>query len=151
ECARRLRRVSALLQRPKPRLLRQPTQHSLGREHLELPQHPWGLRTRWAPHPAVYLMGGTYDAIAGFRANRFHGVDFSIRDDSGVIGIGEVGVQPDHNGPGGLFTSLPGNYKLGGYWDTERLPNFDTGRLERGTGGFYAAFDQMVWREPEAT
>src|SRR5262245_43856376 len=42
-------------------------------------------------------------------------------------------------------------YKLGGYWDTEPLTNFDTGRRERGTGGFYVAFDRMLWQEPHAS
>jgi porin len=119
---------------------------------VNISSHPntaWGFRARWAPDPAVYVMGGTYNTRAGFRANRFHGVDFSIRDDSGVIGIGEVGVHPHRIGPTGLFTSLPGNYKVGGYWDTEPRTNFDTGHLERGTGGFYAAFDQMLWQEPD--
>ena len=115
------------------------------------PNTMWGARVRWEPSPLWYAMGGVYNALAGFRANRFHGVDFSIRHNSGVIGIGEVGVRPEHLGPGGLFTSLPGNYKLGGYWDTEPLTNFQTGRRERGTGGFYVAGDQMLWQEPNAT
>jgi len=37
-------------------------------------------------------MGGVYDAVAGFRANKYHGVDFSIRQKSGVIGIMETGA-----------------------------------------------------------
>jgi porin len=115
------------------------------------PNTMWGARVRWEPSPLWYAMGGVYNAVAGFRANRFHGVDFSIRHNSGAIGIGEVGVRPEHIGPGGLFTSLPGNYKLGGYWDTEPLTNFETGRRERGTGGFYVAGDQMLWQEANAT
>ncbi len=114
------------------------------------PNTAWGFRARWEPDPVVYVMGGTYNTRAGFRENRFHGVDFDIHHDSGVMGIGEVGVRPHRIGSDGLFTSLPGDYKIGGYWDTEPLTNFDAGRLERGTGGFYAAFDQMLWREPGA-
>jgi len=114
------------------------------------PNTMWGTRVRWEPSPLWYAMGGVYNAVAGFRANKFHGVDFSIRPNSGVIGIGEVGVRPEHIGPEGLFTSLPGNYKLGGYWDTEPLTNFNTERPERGTGGFYVAFDQMLWQETTA-
>ena len=115
------------------------------------PNTMWGARVRWEPSPLWYAMGGVYNAVEGFRANKFHGVDFSIRHNSGVIGIGEVGVRPEHLGPGGLFTSLEGNYKLGGYWDTEPLTNFQTGLRERGTGGFYLAGDQMLWQEPNAT
>jgi len=115
------------------------------------PNTAWGARVRWSPLAALYLMGGAYNTRDGFRENRFHGVDFSIRPESGVIGIGELGIQPHHIGPDGLFTSLPGHYKLGGYWDTEPRTVFRTGERERGTGGFYAAFDQMLWREPGAT
>jgi porin len=115
------------------------------------PNTAWGARVRWSPVNAFYVMGGTYNTHAGFRENRFHGVDFSIYPDSGVIGIGEVGVYPHHIGPEGLFTSLPGDYKIGGYWDTEPVTVFSTGDRERGTGGFYLAFDQMLWREPDAT
>ena len=115
------------------------------------PNTAWGARARWQPEPAFYLMTGVYNTRAGFRANKYHGVDFSIRHDSGAIVITELGVRPQHIGPHGLFTTLPGNYKFGGYWDTEPRLDFKTGLQERGTGGFYLAFDQMVWREPDTT
>src|SRR5262249_14185666 len=109
------------------------------------PNTAWGARARWQPEPAFYLMTGVYNPRAGFRANKYHRVDFSIRHDSGEIVITELNVRPQHIGPHGLFTTLPGNYKFGGYWDTEPRLDFKTGLQERGTGGFYLAFDQMVW------
>jgi porin len=115
------------------------------------PNTAWGFRARYSPHPAWYLMGGTYNTRAGFRENQFHGVDFSIHPDSGVIGIGELALLPHHVGPDGLFTDLPGHYKVGGYWDTEPVTVFSSGEPERGNGGFYVAFDQMLWQESAAT
>ena len=80
------------------------------------PNTMWGARVRWEPNPLWYAMGGVYNAVAGFRANEFHGVDFSIRHNSGVIGIVEAGVMPEQTGivPG----DLPGHVKVGGYYDT---------------------------------
>jgi len=90
------------------------------------PNTMWGTRVRWEPLPFWYAMGGVYNAVAGFRANRFHGVDFSIRHNSGAIGIMETGVQPEEIGI--VPRELPGHVKLGGYYDTEPLPDFRTGQ-----------------------
>ena len=109
------------------------------------PNTMWGARVRWEPNPLWYAMGGVYNAVAGFRANEFHGVDFSIRHNSGVIGIVEAGVMPEHIGivPG----DLPGHVKVGGYYDTEPLTNFSSGMTERGTWGTYVGVDQKIWAE----
>ena len=110
------------------------------------PNTMWGTRVRWEPVPFWYAMGGAYNAVAGFRANKFHGVDFSIRHNSGVIGIMETGVMPEEMGI--VPRELPGHIKLGGYYDTEPLLDFRTGQNERGTWGMYGAVDQKVYSEP---
>ena len=115
------------------------------------PNAGWGFRARWEPHRAVYLMGGTYNTFAGFRENRFHGVNFDIPDDSGVIGIGEVGLMPFNLQSDVRPTDLPGHWKIGGYWDTEPAAIYRSGAVERGNGGFYLGFDQMVWAEDLAS
>jgi porin len=109
------------------------------------PNTMWGARVRWEPNPLWYAMGGVYNAVAGFRANEFHGVDFSIRHNSGVIGIVEAGVMPEQIGivPG----DLPGHVKVGGYYDTEPLTHFSSGMTERGTWGTYVGVDQKIWAE----
>jgi porin len=110
------------------------------------PNTTWGTRARWLLHPGAYVMGGVYNAVQGFRANKYHGVDFSIRDDSGVVGIGELGLMP-HHFDGMSPTELPGHYKIGAYYDTEPLTVFRTQTTRRGTQGFYVGFDQMVFQE----
>jgi len=111
------------------------------------PNTMWGTRIRWEPSSLWYAMGGVYNADAGFRANKFHGVDFSIRHDSGVVGIMETGIRQDQVGI--VPEHLPGHMKVGGYYDTESLQNFRTGMTERGTWGTYVAVDQMVWGEAD--
>ncbi len=111
------------------------------------PNTSWGARGRFQPVPSLQIMGGVYNAVAGFRANKFHGVDFSIRERSGVIGIGELALMPHFLPADHRPTLLPGHYKLGGYYDTEPLTVYRTGDRQRGTQGFYLGFDQMVWQE----
>jgi len=110
------------------------------------PNTMWGARARWEPFPIWYAMGGVYDAVAGFRDNKYHGADFSIRQKSGVVGIMETGVMPEEMGI--VPRDLPGHVKLGGYYDTEPLRDFRTGQTERGTWGMYVAVDQKVYSEP---
>lgn len=118
---------------------------------ISIPSYPnaaWGARARYEPEGSPwYAMVGAYNAFANFRANQYHGVDFSWRKDSGIITIGEIGLMPERWGPGGLFTDLPGHYKLGGYFDNEPRLAFATGALQRGTFGVYVGFDQMLYRE----
>lgn len=113
------------------------------------PNTAWGARARYQFHPAAYVMGGAYNTFGNFRDNKYHGVDFSIRDDSGVLGIGEVGIMPHRFARAARLTDLPGHYKVGGYYDTEPLTVFRTGAMEGGTQGAYLGFDQMVYREGE--
>jgi porin len=111
------------------------------------PNTMWGTRARWEPSEIWYAMGGVYNAISGFRANRFHGVDFSIRHNSGVIGVIEGGVMPEQMGL--MPQELPGHIKLGGYYDTEPLTDFHSESLKRGTWGMYVAVDQKIYTEPQ--
>ena len=117
---------------------------------VNIPSYPntlWGARARWSPAPLWYLMGGVYNAYAGFRANKYHGVNFSIPHDSGVVGIMETGVMPDEAGL--VPRELEGHVKLGGYYDTEPLTDFQSGAKERGTWGIYFAVDQKVYAEAD--
>jgi porin len=115
---------------------------------VNIPSYPntmWGARVRWEPTSVWYAMGGVYNADAGFRANASHGVDFSIRHNSGVIGIMETGVMPEEMGI--MPRDLPGHVKVGGYYDSEPLKEFSTGLNERGTWGTYVGIDQKIWAE----
>jgi porin len=92
-------------------------------------------------------MTGVYNAYADFRANRYHGVDFSIRHDSGVAVMQEFGWQP-------LIArrlGLPGTIKVGGVYTSEPKVKFENGEREHGTYTIYATLQQKLWEEPGAT
>lgn len=116
-------------------------------EDISISSYPfsqWGARVRWLTTPVFSLMLGTYNAYGNFRANGYHGVDFSIRHNSGVIAIAEAMLRPYVlRGVPHPF-DLPGHFKLGGYFDNEPLTDFHTGLDERGTWGMYLALDQQI-------
>jgi porin len=91
-------------------------------------------------------MTGVYDAFSEFRANRYHGVDFSIRHDSGVAVMQEFGWQP-------LIArelGLPGTVKVGGVYTSEPKVKFESGNVRSGTFDVYATLQQKLWEEPGA-
>jgi hypothetical protein len=67
-----------------------------------------------------------------------HGVDLSVCGP--VFVIGEVRYR--FNVLRGDSQRL-GNYKLGGWYNDSKLSSFQTGVKSRGSGGFYALFDQV--------
>jgi carbohydrate-selective porin OprB len=81
--------------------------------NASVPSYPntgWGIRGRWSITDNAYTMTGVYNVVAGFRENRFHGIDFRIQSDSGVAVMQEFGWKP-------LIAKalgLPGTVKLGG-------------------------------------
>ena len=111
------------------------------------PNTAWGLRARWSFTDHAYAMTGVYDAYSDFRANRYHGVDFSIRHDSGVAVMQEFGWQP-------LIArrlGLPGTIKVGGVYTSEAKEKFESGKKSHGTYTAYATLQQKLWQEAEAT
>src|SRR5207247_1633978 len=118
--------------------------------NASVPSYPntaWGLRARWSFTDNVYAMTGVYDAFSRFRANRYHGVDFSIRHDSGVAVMQEFGWQP-------LIArrlGLPGTVKVGGVYTSEPKVKFESGNRRSGTYDVYATIQQKLWEEPGAT
>ena len=73
-----------------------------------------------------------------------NGIDFSIPSGSGVLTLGEFGYITGNyqNIPG-----LPGKYKIGAYYDSERLQELSTDRNVRGTWGLYILGEQMLYSE----
>ncbi len=110
------------------------------------PVMTWGIRTKAKPFEQLYVMAGVYNSDPTLGRNSVHGVDFSFSGD--VFAIGEIGYQ--HN-QGEAATGLPGNYKIGGYYDSEDFPDLsDPIRDLSGNYGLYVLADQMVYREGDA-
>jgi porin len=99
----------------------------------------WAALVKVKPITRAYIQAGVYNGDPDVRANRQHGVDFSMNGPP--FAMAELGYQV--NGlPGD--SPLLGNYKLGGWYDDAVFTNFNTGARTRGSWGFYGIFDQVL-------
>lgn len=119
------------------------------------PVATWGIRARVTPVRQVSLMVGAYNGDPSLGRNSAHGVDWTMRGP--LFAIGEIVWQVNQE-PGAA--GLPGNYKLGGYYQGGSAPDLSRDveggatalselppRLHTGNGGFYVLADQMVYRD----
>lgn len=107
------------------------------------PVTTWGIRVRAKPVERFYVMGGAYNSDPSLGRDSAHGVDFSFSGD--VLAIGEIGYI--HNQEKGS-SGLPGNYKIGAYYDSEDFTDLSNPlRIHAGNYGLYVLLDQMVYRE----
>jgi porin len=116
--------------------------------NASVPSYPgaaWGIRARYQPSPEFYSMTGAYNTYLNFRDNKFHGVDFSIRHNSGVAIMEELGYSPE---PLRLL-GYPGTVKFGGLYDSEPRLQFETGQLRGGTWQIYLTDQQRLLRRPK--
>jgi porin len=116
--------------------------------NASVPSYPgaaWGIRARYQPSPEFYSMTGAYNTYLNFRDDKFHGVDFSIRHDSGVAIMEEMGYSPEPI----RALGYPGTVKFGGLYDSEPRLQFETGQLRGGTWQIYLTDQQRLLRRPE--
>ena len=119
------------------------------------PTATWGMRARVRPIRPLSLMAGVYNGDPTLGDNDKHGVDWTMRGP--LFAISEVGLSLNQE-PGA--TGLPGNYKIGGYYQAGKVPDLfrdvDGGsialsglppQMHNGNGGFYVLLDQMVYRD----
>ena len=99
----------------------------------------WAALVKVKPTERSYIQTGVYNGDPDVRANRHHGVDFSMNGPPFVIT--EAGYQV--NGLPGDSPFL-GNYKVGFWYDDAVFTNFSTGARTRGSWGFYGLFDQVL-------
>ncbi|GAN68798.1 carbohydrate porin [Acetobacter orleanensis] len=139
------------------------------------------LRLRYRPHNAVTILAAVADDNPpGNRYNAFsiqHGGNTSdpanqvthdgsgtrFNTGTGALLIGEIHYtlnrQPEDLSDVTKDPGLPGIYKLGGFYDTAKFPDYrynthdqlmgkggGTPRWDRGNWMVYAVIDQMVWR-----
>jgi len=116
--------------------------------NASVPSYPgaaWGIRGRYDFSKEFYSMTGAYNTFGDFRSDKFHGVDFSIRHNSGVAIMEEMGWSPKPIRDAGF----PGTYKLGGLYDSEPRLQFRTGQMRGGTWQMYVTGQQRLLRRPE--
>jgi porin len=116
-------------------------------QSITFPTYPaaaWGGRLKVKPGNSWYAQTGAYLVYPDLFDTGNHGVEFGAPSGSGVLALGEVGYLV---GKDAARQGLPGQYKIGGYYDTERLADLDSGKSERGTWGVYAMGQQMLYSE----
>lgn len=105
----------------------------------------WGAQVTVAPTPEFYIAAGLYNADPSVQEDAYHGLDFTLNPQDGVLGVAEIGYKP--NSPG-FLNSMPGQYSLGAYIDTSDYPFLNNPQLTRSENyGFYAIAQQMVYQE----
>jgi porin len=116
--------------------------------NANIPSYPgaaWGIRARYEVTPEFYSMTGAYNTYHDFRSDKFHGVDFSLRDDSGVAVMEEFAYSPKQT----RNVGYPGTFKLGGLYDSEPRVQFNTGEMRGGTWQMYVTGQQRLLRRPK--
>ena len=109
------------------------------------PVASWGVRAIVEPTERLRLAAGVYNADPKVGEDDQNGVDFVLNPQDGVLVIAEAGYR--HNQEDG-DTGLPGNIKIGGYYDSSELESFsDPGDERKGNYGLYVLLDQMAYRE----
>src|SRR5262249_35259371 len=111
------------------------------------PTATWGLRLKARPVEDVYVMAGVYNGDPHVGLNDRHGLDFTMRGP--LFFITEAGHQPQRAQDA---TGLPGNYKVGFYYDGGRFTDFvvpvpgTAPPTTQGNYGLYFLADQVVYR-----
>lgn len=115
------------------------------------PTATWGARIRTRPTSLTggfYAMAGAFNGDETLGENSKHGVDFSMNGP--VFAIAEAGYRVQQEAS---FSGLPGNYRVGVWYDDHRYSRFvptallEPGSTRRGDVGYYAMADQMVYRQ----
>lgn len=115
------------------------------------PLATWGARVKFEPVDSFYAMAGCYNGDPEAKEGDRYGADFTLHGPPFVIG--EVGFRRNY---GKNSTGLPGNVKLGAYFNGGSVDVFGSGQSGRlretaeGRYGFYVVGDQAIlrWGEP---
>lgn len=105
----------------------------------------WGARIIATPADWLYVAAGAYNADTTVQDDGAHGVDFRLNLEDGLLAVAEVGVRLNQNDG---QTGLPGNYRIGGYFDSSEFDTLNNPDVTKsGNYGFYVLVDQMAYRE----
>ena len=110
----------------------------------------WGAVAAYKPLDRVRTAVGVYSSDDDINKDKEHGIDFSLDPDNGVMAIGEVDYQWKLGG-GEQTAGLPGELKVGGWYDSGPRPRLRDETSNSGdNGGFYVGLQQMAFREGDA-
>jgi porin len=109
------------------------------------PNTTWGGGVIGRPAEALSLSAGAFYSNPALDQTTANGTEFGISGSAGYFVIGEVAyrLNPEKGASG-----LPGRYRAGGYYDSNKYVFFnDPDRRQKGNYGFFLAGEQMVYRE----
>ena len=89
----------------------------------------WGAVAAYKPHEQVRTAFGVYGSDEDINKDKEHGIDFSFNPNNGVMAIGEVDYLWKLGGE--EAASLPGEVKVGGWYDTGPRPEASRRNLQR--------------------
>lgn len=118
-------------------------------QNISFPSYPnavWGGRLKVQPGDSWYAQAGSYLVYEGFSDSDLHGVGFSAPAGSGALTIAEAGYRV---GGDRVWSGPPGTYKLGGYYDGQRLEDVASKDAVSGTWGVYTLAEQMLYSEDD--
>ncbi len=130
----------------------------------------WAARLRADISEEFNAMAGVYQVSTRVFDREYHGMDWSIRPDDGVLMIGQVGWTPEFfkrpvttSAADGKSTTdqksfksasvvpemagLPGHYWMGAYYSPWQFQQFGSDETASNSYGFYWHADQMVFQE----
>jgi porin len=100
------------------------------------PVASWGVRAIVKPTDELQLAAGVYNADPKVGDDDQNGVDFVLNPQDGVLTIAEAGYHYNQQKDN---TGLPGNIKVGGYYDSSKFESFShAGDQRTGNYGLYA-------------
>ncbi|MCP3728172.1 carbohydrate porin [Paraburkholderia sp. CNPSo 3272] len=118
-----------------------------------------GVRVRATPTDAITVLGGIFDgnpAPGDGDPQKLNASGTNFNLGNGALVIGEIQYainQPPANGSDAKPSGMPGTYKLGFWYNSNRFTDPATGATgvggpvsHRGNYSIYAVADQMVWR-----
>lgn len=101
------------------------------------PTAKWGGRIKISPSPLFYVETGAYDVNPGYYEKN-NGLKISMSGSTGALIPLEVGSHV-------RLGNLPGDYKVGAYYDTSDAPSVtNASDTVSGRYGFYAIANQML-------
>ncbi len=98
----------------------------------------WGAYVHVKPHPTLLMKFACYNNNENIFKDKYHGCYFPFKSTQGLMLISEWAYLAS-------LWGLPGNYRLGGYYVTGRVPKL-LGGSSIGNYGYYLLVDQMIYR-----
>lgn len=105
------------------------------------PLTTWGARIKYQPVESFYLMAGCYNGDPSVKNANRYGLDFTFHGPPLVIA--EAGFRLNQ---GNDAAGLPGNIKIGAYFNGGSTAEFGSAATHYGRLGFYALGDQALVR-----